>query len=361
MTARSRPRLRSCGGASLLAASTRDGLPTSRSGEPVVEVSQANPGLVARDLAAATRRRRAWLSCRPRSCSAICRRAAVAFAPRSCRWATSRRPRTTTCEQLSATTGMPQALGRRNMEKIRFVLDGMEAVLAGLTRGLDLSRPRRRLRPAGLGSGCRFAARPTPSGWCCRATRPACTRSGCRRSRSRCRWRSSPGGRSRGRRYRIVPGLPRRRRARRRRSASIPATTRWRPRSCCAAGARCSSATRPRWRRGGAIRGSQVHGPGWSKVVFGADARRGLAPAPRPAGGVDRRERRPLVRQRLGRLDARRTAARWPRRSPSGWRRSRRVPLDDPEAGWSPSRRAPRRSGSRPRSTGSSRAVVPRT
>ena len=38
----------------------------------------------------------------------------------------------------SATTGMPQRLCRGNMEKIRFVLDEMERVLGGLTRGLDL-------------------------------------------------------------------------------------------------------------------------------------------------------------------------------------------------------------------------------
>ena len=39
---------------------------------------------------------------------------------------------------LSATTGMPHVLVRRNMGKIRGVLDGVETVLAGLTRGLDL-------------------------------------------------------------------------------------------------------------------------------------------------------------------------------------------------------------------------------
>ena len=41
--------------------------------------------------------------------------------------------------QLSATTGMPHVLVRRNMEKIASVLAEMPTVLRGLTRGLDLS------------------------------------------------------------------------------------------------------------------------------------------------------------------------------------------------------------------------------
>ena len=42
-------------------------------------------------------------------------------------------------EQVSATTGMPFSNVRRNMNKVHGVLDKVEDVLAGLTRGLDLS------------------------------------------------------------------------------------------------------------------------------------------------------------------------------------------------------------------------------
>ena len=42
-------------------------------------------------------------------------------------------------QQLSATTGMPHVLVRRNMRKIASVLTEMPTVLRGLTRGLDLS------------------------------------------------------------------------------------------------------------------------------------------------------------------------------------------------------------------------------
>ncbi|MGH9859974.1 MAG: aldehyde dehydrogenase family protein, partial [Candidatus Acidiferrales bacterium] len=41
-------------------------------------------------------------------------------------------------EQVSATTGLPFVMARRNMEKIRTMLASMREVIAGLTRGLDL-------------------------------------------------------------------------------------------------------------------------------------------------------------------------------------------------------------------------------
>jgi acyl-CoA reductase-like NAD-dependent aldehyde dehydrogenase len=49
-------------------------------------------------------------------------------------------------EQVSATTGMPYALARNNMHKIRAMLGEMREVLAGLTRNLDL-----RILDAGFG------------------------------------------------------------------------------------------------------------------------------------------------------------------------------------------------------------------
>ncbi|MBA3298048.1 MAG: aldehyde dehydrogenase, partial [Acidobacteria bacterium] len=42
-------------------------------------------------------------------------------------------------EQLSATTGMPYVMARRNMTRIAGVMKEMRTVLRGLTRGLDLS------------------------------------------------------------------------------------------------------------------------------------------------------------------------------------------------------------------------------
>ena len=84
-------------------------------------------------------------------------------------------------EQVSATTGMPYVLVRSNMEKIAAALAEMERVLAGLTRGLDLS-----VLDAGAvsgRSGLSFFPAPIPSASFCPATRPACIRSGFPRSR----------------------------------------------------------------------------------------------------------------------------------------------------------------------------------
>jgi acyl-CoA reductase-like NAD-dependent aldehyde dehydrogenase len=112
-----------------------------RTGETVAELSQANPGLIARDLAAMGEARRA-LQARPvREILEICRRAARLFAeadlPIGCDGETQSPDEYV--RRLSATSGLPETLCRFNLEKIRGVLDGMEAVLAGLTRGLDLS------------------------------------------------------------------------------------------------------------------------------------------------------------------------------------------------------------------------------
>ena len=90
--------------------------------------------------------------------------------------------------QLSATTGMPHVMVRRNMRKIHGVLAQVDEVLGGLTRGLDLS-----LLDAGIGTATggradqRLPARATRSASCCRTTRRACTRCGRRRRCSRCR------------------------------------------------------------------------------------------------------------------------------------------------------------------------------
>ena len=109
--------------------------------EGVAEVSQANPGLIARDLSAAPAHRRALQALTVRELLEVCRRAAVEFAsaalPLDAAEGTTQSPDDFVRLQ-SATTGMPDTLCRANMEKVRFVLAEMERVLGGLTRGLDL-------------------------------------------------------------------------------------------------------------------------------------------------------------------------------------------------------------------------------
>ena len=136
---------------------------TSATREPLVEVSQANPGLVRRDLREEAQQAMraslaALLACASWWRSAA--RAAELFANgHAAARATSRRRPTTTCASSSATTGLPHVMVRRNMEKIRAACWRRgERVLAGLTRGLDLdvldrgigevAGARRQLRPA---------------------------------------------------------------------------------------------------------------------------------------------------------------------------------------------------------------------
>lgn len=112
-----------------------------RTGETLAELSQANPGLIARDLSAAGAARRALQAMGVRELLEVCRRAARLFAEAELPLGSDGATQSPDAyiRQLSATSGLPETLCRFNLEKIRGVLDGMEAVLAGLTRGLDLS------------------------------------------------------------------------------------------------------------------------------------------------------------------------------------------------------------------------------
>jgi len=110
-------------------------------GETVAQMSLANRGLIARDLLQASRNRAALQSLSVAELLAICKRAADLFVsaelPLDPLDGLSQTP-DEYIHSLSVTTGMPRSLCRANMEKIRFVLAEMETVLGGLTRGLDL-------------------------------------------------------------------------------------------------------------------------------------------------------------------------------------------------------------------------------
>lgn len=112
-----------------------------RSGEPIAEVSQAHPGLIARDLLRAAENRRRLEAVPQRELLAICRRAGELFASAELPLDPAAGPAQSPedyLRQLAATTGMPLALGRLNLAKIAGVLANIEAVLDGLTRGVDL-------------------------------------------------------------------------------------------------------------------------------------------------------------------------------------------------------------------------------
>ena len=112
-----------------------------RTRQPFATVSQANSGLIRRDLLpdrqAAGRRVLAALPVA--RLLDISREAADRFLRGTLTVGADRQSPQDYVEQVSATTGMPFALVRRNMDKIAAALEEMPRVLAGLTRGLDLA------------------------------------------------------------------------------------------------------------------------------------------------------------------------------------------------------------------------------
>jgi hypothetical protein len=116
-------------------------IPHFRTREAVAGVSQANPGLVRRDLLEESQAamRASLEAFTVRELLALCRRAAHAFTSDTLPAGDEAQTPETYVRQLSSTTGLPHVLVRRNMEKIRTVLAELERVLSGLTRGLDPS------------------------------------------------------------------------------------------------------------------------------------------------------------------------------------------------------------------------------
>ena len=106
-------------------------------GEPVARVSQANPGLISRDV-------NRWdydvlEQFTVKELIAMCKKAADLLMTGTLPLGDTKQTFDDYVRQLSATTGMPQSYCRLNAKKIHRVLDEMEAILAGLTRGFDLS------------------------------------------------------------------------------------------------------------------------------------------------------------------------------------------------------------------------------
>jgi Aldehyde dehydrogenase family len=113
--------------------------PHHRTRAHVAEVSQANVGLIRRDLLDQERGRRALEAFTTEELIRISARASEIFMSDELPIGDDGQTPELYVEQLSATTGMPHVMVRRNMEKVRGVLAEMRTVLAGLTRNLDLT------------------------------------------------------------------------------------------------------------------------------------------------------------------------------------------------------------------------------
>jgi hypothetical protein len=148
-----------------------------RSGRLVAEVGQANPGLIARDLAARMPEAAAGAGGRHALAMGgrrqepfhpllgelpfarrleICRRAAALFAEGELAIGMAGETQSPAeyLRDLAATTGIPHSLGRVNLEKLRATLAQMEEVVDGLSRGL----PAAAIDPAGPEEAAQAAA-----------------------------------------------------------------------------------------------------------------------------------------------------------------------------------------------------------
>ncbi len=112
-------------------------VPHHQSRELFVEVSQANAGLIRRDLGRQDIAVSSLQRFSTHELVNICSRAAEHFTNDSLPLGDSAQSPEDYVKQVSATTGMPYVLARRNMLKIKSMLASMESVLNGLTRNLE--------------------------------------------------------------------------------------------------------------------------------------------------------------------------------------------------------------------------------
>ena len=112
--------------------------PHYRTGEPFVEISQANVGLIRRDLLDQEMARALVAGFTTAELFRMCAHAADLFAASPLPLGETTQSPEDYVRQVSATTGLPHVMVRRNMHKIRTVLAEMESVINGLTRHLDL-------------------------------------------------------------------------------------------------------------------------------------------------------------------------------------------------------------------------------
>ncbi len=108
-------------------------------GEPVAKISQANGGLVERDMRKAPQAREALRSLSCQELIERLKKAADLYVNGTLPLGDSQQTPADFVHAQSATTGLPESLCRGNMQKNHFVLSQMDVVLDALTRGLDLS------------------------------------------------------------------------------------------------------------------------------------------------------------------------------------------------------------------------------
>jgi acyl-CoA reductase-like NAD-dependent aldehyde dehydrogenase len=112
-------------------------VPHHQTRELFVEISQANSGLIRRDLRDQKTGREKLAALSTSELIDICARAAEYFHNNSLPLGDDLQTPDDYVKQVSATTGMPHVLARRNMAKIHGVMTELGNVLNGLTRNID--------------------------------------------------------------------------------------------------------------------------------------------------------------------------------------------------------------------------------
>src|SRR5213083_3466569 len=107
-------------------------------GETLAQVSQANPGLLSRDMKQAQRARDALLDIPIRDLIRMMKKAGELYKDATLPMGDGVQSPDDFARQQSASTGLPEQMCKANMAKNHFVLSNMDRILDCLTRGLDL-------------------------------------------------------------------------------------------------------------------------------------------------------------------------------------------------------------------------------
>ena len=108
-------------------------------GEPLAKVSQANGGLVKRDMRKAQRARDVLREIPVPDLIAMAGKAGDLYMNAELPLGDGTQTPAEFARMQSATTGLPEHMCRGNMKKNHFVLNNMEKILTSLTRNLDLN------------------------------------------------------------------------------------------------------------------------------------------------------------------------------------------------------------------------------
>src|SRR5574341_97889 len=108
-------------------------------GEKLARVSQANTGLLGRDMRLAPRARQALTEIPIAELIGMMKKAADLYLNATLPMGAGEQTPDDFARQQSASTGLPEHMSKANMKKNHFVLSNMDKILDALTRGLDLN------------------------------------------------------------------------------------------------------------------------------------------------------------------------------------------------------------------------------